>query len=342
VKDRYRVGIVGATGMAGSTVLRVLQDRNFPVGDLVAMASSRSAGAEIEAFGRRLRVVEVTDTAMEGCDLVLFAAGADVARRYTTAVTQGGGIAVDKSSAFRMDTRIPLVVPEVNGEAAVGARVISNPNCVAIPLTVALAPLHRLFGLTAITVATYQSASGGGRALVEELEEQRRAVADRRPPLRERYPHVLEGNVVPGGWSMHGADSDEEVKVAEETRRVMGLPGLRIRATTVRVPVAIGHSMAVWCDFESKLELEGARAALAAAPGIRLVDQPADQRYPTPLQAQGTDDVWVGRLRQERGDPHSLGLFISCDNLRKGAATNAVQVAEISLGLQPVPALGTA
>jgi aspartate-semialdehyde dehydrogenase len=239
---------------------------------------------------------------------------------------------VDKSSAYRMDAAVPLVVPEVNGELVSGEPgIVANPNCVAIPLTVALNPLHREFGLRRLTVATYQSASGGGRNLVGELREQEVADAEGRTPERTVYPHVLHGNVVPGGWSMHGLDNDEEVKVVQETRRVLGLPELRVSVSTVRVPVAVGHSGAVWAEFDSAADVDRARELLRSAPGVRYVDDPEHQAYPTPRDAAGTDDVWVGRLRPDPGNPGGLALFWSADNLRKGAATNAVQVGELVL-----------
>jgi aspartate-semialdehyde dehydrogenase len=330
--DNLRVAVVGATGAAGSTVLRILAERGFPVGELRPLASARSAGTTVQFRGEPLEVREVGDDALHGVDIAFFAAGSGTAKRYAPLVAATGGVAIDKSSGYRMDPQVPLVVPEVNGELVSGeAGIIANPNCVAIPLTVALAPLHRAFGLRHLTVATYQSASGGGRNLVAELRDQEVADAEGREPEHSVYPHVLHGNVVPGGWSMHGDDSDEEVKVVQETRRVLGIPDLRISVTTVRVPVAVGHSGAVWVEFDNPADVDRARDVLRAAPGVRYVDNAAQQEYPTPRQAAGTDDVWVGRLRADPGNPGGLALFWSCDNLRKGAATNAVQVGELVL-----------
>jgi aspartate-semialdehyde dehydrogenase len=327
-----RVAVVGATGAAGSTVLRILAERRFPVADFRALASARSAGTAIRFADAEHTVREVSDEALQNIDIAFFAAGSTTARRFAPVVASNGGVAIDKSSAYRMDPSVPLVVPEVNGEQVSGEPgIVANPNCVAIPLTVVLNPLHRAFGLRRITVATYQSASGGGRNLVGELREQEVADAAGNEPPRSVYPHVLHGNVVPGGWAMHGLDNDEEVKVVQETRRVLGLPDLRISVTTVRVPVAIGHSGAVWAEFDTPADVDQAREILRTAPGIRLVDDPERQSYPTPRAAAGTDDVWVGRLRPDHGNPGGLALFWSADNLRKGAATNAVQVGELVL-----------
>jgi len=327
-----RVAVVGATGAAGSTVLRILHERRFPIAEFRALASARSAGTTVKLGEAEHTVAEVSDGALRGCDLVFFAAGSGTARRFAPVVAEQGGVAIDKSSAYRMDPAVPLIVPEVNGDEVTGEPgIVANPNCVAIPLTVALNPLHRAFGLRHLTVATYQSASGGGRNLVGELRAQEVADAEGREPEHPVYPHVLHGNVVPGGWSMHGLDNDEEVKVVQETRRVLGLPELRVSVSTVRVPVAVGHSGAVWAEFDTPADLDRARELLSTAPGVRYVDDPEAQQYPTPRSAAGTDDVWVGRLRPDAGNPGGLAFFWSADNLRKGAATNAVQVGELVL-----------
>jgi len=308
----------------------VLAERAFPADELRAFASPRSAGSRVPWSGGELTVAAVTDDALRGADIVFFAAGARTSREHAPGVADAGGIAVDKSSAYRMEPAVPLVVPEVNAAALESHRgIVANPNCVAIPLTIALAPLHDAFGLRHVTVATYQAASGAGRALVDELDEQERhSVAGDAVEARV-YPHVLHRNVVPGGWPMHGDDTEEEVKVAAETRRVLGLPELPIAVTTVRVPVAVGHSMAVWCELETAADAVSARAALRQAPGVAVVDEPDEQRYPTPRDVAGTDAVHVGRVRVDRSREHGLAMFVVADNLRKGAATNAVQVAEL-------------
>ena len=326
------VALVGATGAAGSTVLQVLEDRSFPLRELRVLASPRSAGRTVTFRGEALTVAAVEAVRLEGCEIVFFAAGGATSKEYAPRVAAGGGVAVDKSSVFRMDPEVPLVVPEVNGEKVREHHgIIANPNCVAIPLSVALAPLHRAFGLRHLTVSTYQAASGGGRALREELETQAREDAAGQAPSRKVYPHVLHGNVVPGGWRMYGDDTEEEVKVVQEFRRLLDLPELPVGITTVRVPVAVGHAAAVWIELESEVTPTEARHVLEGAAGIRVVDDPAAQTYPTPREVAGSDEVHVGRIRRDPSREHGLALFVAADNLRKGAATNAVQVAELVL-----------
>ncbi|MFI5313839.1 MAG: aspartate-semialdehyde dehydrogenase [Candidatus Dormibacteria bacterium] len=332
MNDPPVVAVVGATGAAGGTLLRVLEDRVFPIGDFHALASARGAGAMVRFRDHDVVVGEVDDDILTGADIVFLAAGADTSRRFAPVVAAGGGVAVDKSSAYRMDATVPLVVPEVNAGALAGhSGIVANPNCVAIPLAVVLGPLHARFGLRHVTVATYQAASGGGRALAAELAAQERDDAYGRPPQREVYPHVLHGNVVPGGWAMVGDDTEEETKVAAEVRRVLDMAQLRIAATTVRVPVSVGHAAAVWAEFENAVTATEARELLWHAPGVLVVDDPATQQYPTPRAVAGCDEVHVGRIRADHSRENGLALFLAADNLRKGAATNAVQVAELLL-----------
>lgn len=325
-----RIAVVGATGAAGGTVLQILEERGFPVRSLVPLASARSAGREVEFRGSSLAVREATPETVRDVDMCFLAAGAGTARVLAPAVVAGGGIAIDKSSAYRADPDVPLVVPEVNPETVDNHQgIVANPNCVATPLSITLAPLQRAHGLRHVTVATYQSASGAGRALVAELEAQEGAAAAGEQPEARVYPHVLHRNIVPGGWTMEGEDTEEERKVVAETRRVLGAPDLALSVTTVRVPVPVGHSAAVWVELEEPVGAERARELFAGAPGVRLVDASANQSYPTPQQAAGGDDVLVGRVRGDIGRPGALAFFWSCDNLRKGAALNAVQVAEL-------------
>ncbi len=329
---RPSVAIVGATGAAGGTLVRVLGERAFPASGLQLFASARSAGTHVSTHLGELEVRALRDDALRGIDVVFFAAGAATSRRHAPRVAESGGVAIDKSSAFRMDPAVPLVVPEVNAETLAGHHgIVANPNCVAIPLSIVLAPLQRAHGLRHVTVATYQAATGAGRGLADELETQTRDEAAGAAPAAHVYPHVLHGNVVPGGWTMEGDDTEEEVKVIAETRRVLGLPSLRMSVTTVRVPVAVGHSAAVWVEMDEPAEVDALRALLASSPGIVVVDEPPAQRYPTPRAVAGSDDVQVGRIRRDAGTENGIALFFSADNLRKGAATNAVQVAELVL-----------
>ena len=328
------VAVVGATGAAGGTVLRVLEERGFRHAELRLLASERSLGRVIPWNGRELTVRAVSADTLAGVDVAFFAAGALTSRRHAPEVAAGGGCAVDKSSAYRLDPGVPLVVPAVNASTLDGHQgIVANPNCVAIPLTMVLAPLQRAFGLRQVTMATYQPASGAGRDLVGELAAQERDDAEGREPVASVYPHVLHGNVVPGGWKMHGADSDEELKIVAETRRVLADDGLRMSVTTVRVPVAVAHSAAVWVELGKAATADEARAVLRDAAGLVVVDEPAEQRYPTPRSVAGTDDVQVGRIRVDPGRENGLALFFAADNLRRGAATNAVEVAELLIGV---------
>ena len=313
-------------------MIRVLEDRAFPVGELRLFASARGAGSRVVFRGDDLQVSELAEEHLYGSDIVFFAAGSDVSRRFAPPVAETGGLAIDKSSAYRMDKAVPLIVPEVNPQELDGnPGIISNPNCVVIPLTVALAPLHRVAGVRHLTIATYQAASGAGTALLTELRRQIRDEAGGSTPRANAYPHVLLGNVVPGGWKMEGDDTEEEKKVIAETRRVMDLDDLAIAITTVRVPVEVGHSMAVWAEFDDHISAQQARSILCEAPSITVVDDSAKQQYPTPRGVAGTDQVHVGRIREDPTRVNGLTFFLAADNLRKGAATNAVQVAELEL-----------
>jgi aspartate-semialdehyde dehydrogenase len=342
-----RVGVVGATGLVGRTMLRVLEERRFPVEELRPMSSARSAGSQVGFAGERVQVVEATEASFAGLDVALFSAGAGPSRLLAPFAAAAGAVAIDNSSAWRLNPEVPLVVPEVNPEAARRHHgIIANPNCCAIPLTVALRPIAALSPLRRVIVDTYQAASGKGWRLVEELAAQRRAVVAGEAPAAEVYPHVLEGNAVPGGWT-HPEDlarkvhpvyedpeaslayNEEELKIVAETRRILELPDLAISVTTVRVPVETGHSEAVWVETERALAPAQVREALASAPGIVVRDDPGAQVYPLALEAAGTDQVHVGRIRRDLSHPHGLALWLAADNLRKGAATNAVQIAEL-------------
>ncbi|MGI8607804.1 MAG: aspartate-semialdehyde dehydrogenase [Candidatus Dormibacteria bacterium] len=342
-----RVGVVGATGVVGRTMLRILEERGLKVDELRPMASANSAGTQLTFNGDALTVVEAGREAFSGLDFALFSAGAKASRELAPMAVEAGCVVIDNSSAWRLQEGVPLVVPEVNPEVARSHRgIIANPNCCAIPLTVVLKPISDLSPLRRVIVDTYQAASGAGRRLVDELRQQRRELVAGEPARASVYPHVLEGNVVPGGWIMDRtmpplappvfedpdaayAYNQEELKIIAETRKILGLPMLAVGVTTVRVPVETGHSEAVWIETERSLRPADVRAHLAESPGIIVRDDPESQVYPLSLQAAGRDEVYVGRIRRDLSHERGTALFLSSDNLRKGAATNAVQVAEL-------------
>ncbi len=329
------VAVVGATGMVGQEMFRVLAQRKFPAGRLKALASKRSAGSEVRCNGFSVPVEELDERSFDGVDVALFSAGAGASLTYAPIAAEAGALVIDNSSAWRMTENVPLVVPEVNAaDIREGEGIIANPNCCAIPLTVVLEPLRRAAGLERVVVATYQSASGAGRALVEELAEQTRALAAGAAPEAREYPHQLAYNVVPGGWPVEDEDegyNEEEVKILNETRKILHAPGLRAVATCVRVPVPVGHGEAIFVETERPLSVEEAREVLRTAEGIVLEDGPGAQDYPTPAAVAGTDEVYVGRLRRDPSAGRGLAMWIVSDNLRKGAALNAVQIAERAL-----------
>jgi len=328
-----RVAVVGATGAVGPVVLEVLAERGFPASEVVAFASARSAGSRIPFAGGELEVRELHEDSFDGFDLALFSAGGSTSRRYAPEAVARGCVVVDKSSAFRMDPSVPLVVPEVNPEALDGHRgIVSNPNCSTIQLVAALKPLHDAAGLTHVTVATYQAVSGTGAGAVRELHDQSRALLAGEAAEPSVYPHQIAFNVLPQCDAFEGDSTTEETKLVNETHKILGDPSIAISSTCVRVPVWRGHSEAVWIETREPLGAERARALLRDAPGVRVVDDPAVGAYPLPSAAAGTDDVLVGRIRDDGSRRNGLSLFVVADNLRKGAATNGVQIAELLVG----------
>jgi aspartate-semialdehyde dehydrogenase len=328
-----RVAVVGATGAVGPVVLEVLAERGFPASEVVAFASARSAGSRIPFAGGELEVRELHEDSFDGFDLALFSAGGSTSRRYAPEAVARGCVVVDKSSAFRMDPSVPLVVPEVNPEALDGHRgIVSNPNCSTIQLVAALKPLHDAAGLTHVTVATYQAVSGTGAGAVRELHDQSRALLAGEAAEPSVYPHQIAFNVLPQCDAFEGDSTTEETKLVNETHKILGDPSIAISSTCVRVPVWRGHSEAVWIETREPLGAERARALLRDAPGVRVVDDPAAGAYPLPSAAAGTDDVLVGRIRDDASRRNGLSLFVVADNLRKGAATNGVQIAELLVG----------
>ena len=327
------VAIVGATGAVGAELLRCLEARGFPVRALRLLASPRSAGRILRFGGRDIPVEALTEDSFAGIDLALFSAGSGISKAYAAAAVRAGAVVVDNSSAFRMDPNVPLVVPEVNGATIAHHKgIIANPNCVAAIATMALAPLLRAHPIRRLTAATYQAASGAGAAAMEELRQSTAAYLRDEPFEPRVLPHSYAFNLF-----SHNADMDpvsgyngEETKVIAETRRILDVPELPIGITCIRVPVLRAHAMALTVSFDEPVSPERARALLAAAPGLRVVDDRVANHFPMPSEASGQDDVLVGRIRTDLGDPsgRSLALFVAGDQLLKGAALNAVQIAE--------------
>jgi aspartate-semialdehyde dehydrogenase len=326
----FRVAVVGATGAVGGTMLRVLEERGFPVSELRPLASSRSAGRELDYLGKPVFVQTLTEDAFEDIDIALFSAGGARSRAFAPAAVEAGAVVIDNSSAFRMDANVPLVVPEVNEADIEGhSGIIANPNCVAAPLVVALKPIADAVGLKRVIVASYQSVSGTGTAAIQELLAQTRGNLDGNEPEPAVYPHPIAFNVLPHiDVFDESGYTGEERKVAAETRKMLGQSDLAISATCVRVPVIQAHSMAIHIETSEKISPQHLRELMMAAPGIALVDDPAHNRYPLAREAAGRDEVFVGRIREDTSHPLGIAMWVVSDNLRKGAATNAVQIAE--------------
>lgn len=334
------VAVVGATGAVGSEMLRILGERAFPMDSLRLVASARSAGRRIAYEGTEIEVVELSDAAFDGIDIAVFDTPDAVATEWVPRGVKAGATVIDKSAAFRMDPRVPLVIPEINGDALAGHEgIVANPNCTAVTLLMPLAPLHRAAGCTRVIAASYQSVSGAGIAGIDDLYEQtekllperdavrRGDVVDLVPPGRA-FAHPIAFNVIPHVGSFDDAGTtSEERRVRGETAKVLGAD-IDVFSTCVRVPTLASHGVAAWAEFERPLSVDEARRLLDDADGVTVDDDPAASRYPTALTAAGGDKAIVGRIRSDQGSPNALGFFSTCDNLRKGAALNAVQIAE--------------
>lgn len=327
------VAVAGATGAVGAEMLKVLAERSFPASAVRALASSRSVGRRLPFAGGELAVEEMTEDSFEGVDIALFSAGATTSKAFREAVVAAGCVMIDNSSAFRMEPDVPLVVPEVNPEdLAAHSGVIANPNCSTIQMVVALKPLHDLAPLRRVVVATYQAASGAGQAAMDELYAQTGDFLAGREVVAERFAHRIAFNCIPHVDAfMHDLSTKEEWKMVAETRKIMHVPDLDLTAMCVRVPVLRCHSEAVFAEFDGPMSLEAARSALAAAPGVTLMDDPVSSVYPMPAMLEGTDDVCVGRLRADASVAAGVQFWCVADQLRKGAALNAVQIAEALL-----------
>ncbi|MBL8087724.1 MAG: aspartate-semialdehyde dehydrogenase [Chthonomonas sp.] len=326
-----RVAVLGATGAVGKEFLRLFESRGLPIAELRLLASERSAGKVMQFAGKSVTVEAVQDSSFDGIDVAFFSAGATRSREFAEAATSRGALVIDNSSAFRMDPSVPLVVPEVNPDAVpAGCKLISNPNCTAAILLMAVHPLRKLGTIKRIIVSTYQSASGAGAAAMEELAEQTRDALEGKPLTPRIMPHIYAFNLFSHNTAINAeGDNEEEAKVKEEVRKILALPDLAMNVTCVRVPVMRAHSESVTVEFEDSAPSEDAvRAALEAAPGVRLVDDRAANHFPMPSEASGQDDVLVGRIRRDASHPSAVSLFIAGDQLLKGAALNAVQIAE--------------
>lgn len=331
----YTVAVVGATGLVGQSLIEVLEERAFPVKRLVPLASERSLGRVVEFQGEEI-AVEVLDTeSFAGVDIALFSAGGDVSREFGPIAAAAGALVIDNSSAFRMDPEVPLVVPEVNAQDCMQWRkkgIIANPNCSTIQMCVALKPLHDAATLRRVIVSTYQATSGAGLAAMEELTNQVRAVFSGEDPECKAFAQPIAFNCLPQiDDFLENGYTKEEWKMVTETRKILGLPDLAVTATAVRVPVFVGHSEAVHMEFAQPLSASAAQGVLREAPGVIVFDDPAELRYPVARDVAGSDAVHVGRIREDVGLPNGLACWIVADNVRKGAALNAVQIAEVVL-----------
>lgn len=326
----YTVAIVGATGLVGQEFIKVLGQRNFPMNSVHLYASDRSAGRKMVVNHQEIEVKETTPESFEGIDIALFSAGAEISRHFSPVAAQSGAVVVDNSAAFRMVPTVPLVVPEVNVEDIKWHKgIIANPNCSTIQMVVALYPLHKVNPIKRVIVDTYQSVSGTGSPAIEELRTQAKQVLEGQNTIPHVYPHQIAFNVLPEiDVFLDDGYTKEEWKMMEETRKIMHADDIAVSATCVRVPVFIGHSEAVHMEFSSPMPPEEAERILAQAPGVKILDDTAISLYPHPWAAAGADEVFVGRIRRDVSHPNGLVMWIVADNIRKGAALNAVQIAE--------------
>ncbi|HUU63750.1 MAG TPA: aspartate-semialdehyde dehydrogenase [Dehalococcoidia bacterium] len=333
VIKKCNVAIVGATGLVGQEFIKVLGQRNFPMSSLQLFASDRSAGRRLTVDDEEIEVKETTPQSFDGIDIALFSAGSEISHHFAPIAAQSGAVVIDNSAAFRMEPDVPLVVPEVNADDIKNhSGIIANPNCSTIQLVVALYPLHRVNPIKRFIVDSYQAVSGTGAAALEELSEQARAVLEGRSVVPHVYPHQIAFNVLPEiDLFLDNGYSKEEWKLVEESKKIMHAENIAISATCVRVPVFIGHSEAIHIEFSEPMSPDTARRILAEAPGVRVLDDPNISLYPQPWSVAGSDEVFVGRIRRDASNDRGLVIWVVADNLRKGAALNAIQIAEIAV-----------
>jgi aspartate-semialdehyde dehydrogenase len=329
----YNVAVVGATGAVGNEMIKVLEERNFPVRELTLLASERSLGVEIKFHGKPIPVKVLNEDSFAGIQIGLFSAGGSVSERYAPIAAAAGCVVIDNTSAFRMAPDVPLVVPEVNPDAIAQYRnqgIIANPNCSTIQMVVALKPIHDVARIKRIVVSTYQAVSGTGKKAIEELAEQTRALMNFQEVHVKVYPHQIAFNCLPHiDVFLDNGYTKEEMKMVNETKKIFNDQSVAVTATTVRVPVFYSHSESVNIETEKKITADEVRKLLAGAPGVRVVDNPGEKVYPLAIQAAGQDDTLVGRIREDESIPNGINMWIVADNIRKGAALNAVQIAEV-------------
>jgi aspartate-semialdehyde dehydrogenase len=328
----YNVAVAGATGAVGNEMISVLEERDFPVKNLILLASSRSVGKTLSFKDKSVKVQELKEDSFKGIDIGLFSPGGSVSMKFAPIAAASGCVVIDNTSAFRMDPDVPLVVPEVNEHAIAGYRkkgIISNPNCSTIQMVVVLKPLHDFAKIKRVVVSTYQAVSGTGMKAIKELEQQILNIYNARKVDIKVYPHQIAFNCLPHIDSfLDNGYTKEEMKMVNETKKIMEDPNIAVTATTVRVPVFYGHSESVNIEFEKDVSPEKARALLKKAPGVKVVDDPSKNKYPLAINAAGKDDTFVGRIRRDDTVPYGLNMWVVADNIRKGAALNAVQIAE--------------
>ncbi len=330
-KDKYVVAIAGATGAVGREMIEILEERKFPVSELIPLASERSEGERVEFNGKRLVVGKLTRDAFTGVDIALFSAGAERSLEFAPAAVKSGAVVIDNSSAFRMDPKVPLVVPEVNAHAIAGhAGIIANPNCSTIALVVVIKPIHDAAKVKRIVVTTFQSVSGTGKDAIDELASQTVALLNFRDVETKVYPHQIAFNCLPHiDAFLDNGYSKEEMKMLNETKKILEDDSIRVTATTVRVPVFRCHSASVNIETVKNISANEARAILSGAPGVIVYDDPKKNLYPLAIDVAGKDEVYVGRVREDESIPNGINMWVVSDNLRKGAALNAVQIAEL-------------
>ena len=331
--DSYNVAVVGATGAVGNEMIRVLEERDFPVRELTLLASERSLGVEIDFRGKPIPVKVLDENSFKGIEIGLFSAGGSVSERYAPIAAAAGCVVIDNTSAFRMDPEVPLVVPEVNPQAIGQYKkkgIIANPNCSTIQMVVALKPIHDAVRIRRVVVSTYQAVSGTGKKAITELAEQTRALMSCQEVKVKVYPHQIAFNCLPHiDVFLDNGYTKEEMKMVNETKKIFDDPSIGVTATAVRVPVFYGHSESVNIETEKKISVEEVKKLLSTAPGVTLIDNPKENAYPLAIHAAGKDDTFVGRIREDESIPNGINLWVVADNIRKGAASNAVQIAEV-------------